>query len=127
MWFSVPSWTVRVVVDQPASAAVVAAPPAGALHLGVEPLQGGVVAAEVGVGGVVGRALDLPGADAVGQRRPGRLAGRPGHLPLRRPAPGPQLVPDGAGPEDRPEAGEQRPLERVRPAQAVAADSAVEL
>src|SRR5580692_5836420 len=128
MWFSVPSWTERVVVDPPASAAVVAAPPGGALHLGVEPVEVGVVAAEVVVVGVVGGPVDRPGADAVGQHRPGRRLGRrPVYFLLRRAAPGPELVPDGARPEDDPEAGEQRPLERVRPAQAVAANGAVEL
>src|ERR1700722_5677871 len=128
MWLSVPSWTACVVVARPPPIAVVAAPPAGALHLGVEPIEVGVVAAEVGVVGVVVRPVDLPGADAVGQRRPGRrLGGRPGHLLRRWPAPLPELVPDGACPEDHPEAREQRPLKRVRPAQAVSADGPVEL
>src|ERR1700722_15554480 len=127
MWFSVPSWT-GVVFARPPSATVVAAPPGGALHLGVQPVEVGVVAAEVVVIGVIGRAVDLPGADAVRQHRPGRRLGRrPVQLLLRRPAPKPELVPDGAPPQNHPAAREQRPLERVRPAQAVAADGAVEL
>src|ERR1700722_12111984 len=127
MWFSDPSWT-GVVFARPPSAAVVAAPPGGALHLGVQPVEVGVVAAEVVVIGVVGRTVDLPGADAAGQPRPGRRLGRrPVQLLLRRPAPQPELIPDGARPENHPEAREQRPLERVRPAQAVTADGTVEL
>src|SRR6516165_316874 len=100
-------------------------PSAVVLDLGVEPSQVGVVGAELLVLVVLGRGrASLHRPDAY---REVILAGRDPGGPGREPPLDPELILDRLGPEHHGEAGEQRPLERVGPAQPVAGDRAVEL
>src|ERR1700722_6851005 len=88
----------------------VAAPAIVSLDLRAEPGEVIVVAGEVGVVGVVGGLLDRPDADSRREDRPGRrLGGRRRGLGRGRAAPLPELVADGARPENQAEPGEQRP------------------
>jgi hypothetical protein len=98
-----------------------------ALDLGVQLREVGVVAGCLRVVRVVSRLPDLPRADALRQDRAGGDGvGDEVGLGLAS-APQVELVPDGPGPEHDPEHGEQRPLERVGPAEPVTSERPVEL
>src|SRR5215471_8788851 len=93
-------------------------PSAVVLDLGVEPGQVGVVGAELLV-------LVVLGPGRAGLHRPDGyrqvvLVGRGPGGPGREPSLDAELILDRLGPEHHGEDGEQRPLERVGPAQPVA-------
>src|ERR1022692_3772465 len=112
-----------VISDRSADGLAQPVPPAVVLDLDVEPRQVGVVGAEL----VVLLLLAWPPA---GLHRPdaeGKVLGLTVGCAGVIAALDPELIPDRLDPEHHGETGEQRPLERIRPAQGIACQRTMKL